>query len=171
VTVKQLLHLDPQRCDGCGDCVTACAALGHPARLRVRSSAANPGANGALACCRHCERPLCAAVCPTACLQVGSNGVVLPRPERCVGCRLCLVACPLGGMVFDAQGKAGKCDLCLELGRRGHPPACVASCAKGALQLVDLGNQSALQRRALAEHRGAHLKHHLGGGPSRAGGA
>ena len=119
---KRLLHLDPHRCDGCGDCVTACAALGHPARLRVRSSAANPGANGALACCRHCERPLCAAVCPTACLQVGSNGVVLPRPERCVGCRLCLVACPLGGMVFDAQGKAGKCDLCLELVRRGHPP-------------------------------------------------
>lgn len=43
--------------------------------------------------------------------------------ERCIGCRVCIVACPFGAMSFDTeQHVACKCDLC------GGAPKCVEIC-------------------------------------------
>jgi carbon-monoxide dehydrogenase iron sulfur subunit len=49
--------------------------------------------------------------------------------DLCVGCRMCIVACPFGAITFDPDRRqAIKCDLC-----GGVEPWCVRFCEPGAL--------------------------------------
>jgi Fe-S-cluster-containing hydrogenase component 2 len=51
--------------------------------------------------------------------------------DLCIGCGMCSIACPLGGITVDADaGHAVKCDLC------GGDPLCVKFCAYGALTYI-----------------------------------
>jgi electron transport protein HydN len=86
-----------------------------------------------------------------------ADGKVLVNTERCVGCHLCLMACPFGAIEFaplspDASPiypmaakssgeknkttmyRANKCDLCND---RADGPACIANCPETALVLVN----------------------------------
>lgn len=47
------------------------------------------------------EKPPCVAVCPTGASHKRPDGIVGITYERCIGCRLCLVACPYGARYFD----------------------------------------------------------------------
>jgi Fe-S-cluster-containing hydrogenase component 2 len=47
---------------------------------------------------------------------------------KCVGCRMCVLACPFGNIEVRAPGRAEKCDLC------GGDPVCVQFCPRGALR-------------------------------------
>ena len=147
---------DPKRCIGCRACEIACVtarldvdpgramALGLPFVPRlclVRESGVTMPVQ-----CRQCEDAPCAAACPTR--AIASNGrAVTVTPERCVGCKACLTACPIGGIGVGPQATgparliAHKCDLCL--GSRTSP-ACVAVCPAGALTLFDPDTLAAL---------------------------
>jgi electron transport protein HydN len=105
--------------------------------------------------CRHCEDAPCANVCKMSAIS-RVNGKVLVNTERCVGCRLCLMACPFGAIEFaplsrDAEPihptaaisggeksetmyRANKCDLCSD---RIDGPACITNCPEHALALVN----------------------------------
>ena len=95
--------------------------------------------------CNHCEKPICAEVCPTAAITKRADGIVLLDAKRCTGCKYCSWACPYGAPQFDAiSGRMTKCDFCVERIDAGLPPACVAACP---LRSLDFGERSELEAR------------------------
>jgi molybdopterin-containing oxidoreductase family iron-sulfur binding subunit len=51
--------------------------------------------------CMHCENPPCIKVCPVQATFKDDEGLVRQNYERCIGCRLCTVACPYGVRYFN----------------------------------------------------------------------
>ena len=68
----------------------------------------NPGSPGAKAAfipvlCQQCgEETPCVSVCPQQAVQVDpATGIVGQMPERCLGCRYCMAACPYHARYFN----------------------------------------------------------------------
>ncbi|MCL1791021.1 MAG: 4Fe-4S dicluster domain-containing protein [Peptococcaceae bacterium] len=53
--------------------------------------------------CQMCDKPSCQSVCPTGATYTDENGVVLVDYKRCIGCRLCMTACPYSVRQFNWQ--------------------------------------------------------------------
>lgn len=51
--------------------------------------------------CMHCEDPPCVKVCPVGATYQDEEGIVRQNYARCIGCRLCTVACPYGVRYFN----------------------------------------------------------------------
>jgi Fe-S-cluster-containing dehydrogenase component len=51
--------------------------------------------------CMHCESPPCVKVCPVGATYKDDEGLVRQNYERCIGCRLCTVACPYTVRYFN----------------------------------------------------------------------
>ena len=84
--------------------------------------------------CRHCDDAACIEACMTGALYRDPNtGVVLLDRDKCVGCYMCIMACPYGVIKTDKVHHkiASKCDLCYDTG--SEIPACVANCPNEAL--------------------------------------
>jgi anaerobic dimethyl sulfoxide reductase subunit B (iron-sulfur subunit) len=95
--------------------------------------------------CNHCEKPVCAEVCPTKAIYKREDGIVLIDESRCLGCRYCSWACPYGAMQYNpTKGIMTKCTFCVEEVDAGLPPACVTACPMRAL---DYGERSELEAR------------------------
>jgi anaerobic dimethyl sulfoxide reductase subunit B (iron-sulfur subunit) len=78
--------------------------------------------------CNHCEKPICAYVCPAGAISKREDGIVLINPDRCIGCRYCSWACPYDAPQYDARaGIMTKCDFCVEDLDIGLMPVCVAA--------------------------------------------
>jgi len=88
--------------------------------------------------CNHCEEPICLEVCPSSAYAKLDNGIVAHDPDRCLGCGLCVWACPYGAPQLDpTRGVTTKCTLCPEELAAGRPPACVAACPLRAIEVGD----------------------------------
>lgn len=165
-TLRPFIAARAEACLGCRACELACAAAHGPGGATVGSLGGplaprlylvRAGSVRLPVSCRHCEGAPCAAVCPTAAIVCDAFGVQV-EPARCIGCKACLAACPVGAMALaevldngrpvlrrtaDASTPEGyvetpallasKCDLCRE---RPAGPACVGACPTGALELV-----------------------------------
>ena len=108
----------------------------------------------------HCENPPCEKVCPVNATFKNDQGVVLVDQKTCIGCRMCMAACPYEARYFNwseppaappefhdpmpefpvpqRQGTVGKCILCVHYEKTGQLPACVEGCPMGALYIADL---------------------------------
>ncbi|MFC2067201.1 4Fe-4S dicluster domain-containing protein [Chloroflexota bacterium] len=82
--------------------------------------------------CNQCNEPACAEVCPTHAITKSDNdGVVRIDEKRCVGCALCSLACPYGGIHYSAEkAKSAKCDNC------SGEPKCIEACKEGVLSFI-----------------------------------
>lgn len=132
--MAKVLFVDPEKCTGCMSCVLACS-LQHgdtigpvgsmilPVRLR-RQVINVP------IVCRQCAKPLCADVCPMGAIsRDDTTRAMSVDSELCIGCGMCMIACPLGGISVNTDvGHAVKCDLC------GGDPLCVRFCGYGAIE-------------------------------------
>jgi Fe-S-cluster-containing hydrogenase component 2 len=95
--------------------------------------------------CMHCSEAWCLEVCPAeAIAREPETGAVVIDEDRCAGCKMCLLACPLGAIRFDAvAGVARKCDLC------GGDRACVRSCTVDVLQYCEADEMADTRRETL----------------------
>lgn len=103
--------------------------------------------------CNHCDNPPCMAACATGAIhRDGDSGPVLVDAERCIGCKMCVQACPFGVLTMRANGKGVlKCDLCAERLAEGMEPACVTACPTNALTFGDEEEANKAKRRKTAE--------------------
>ncbi len=137
---------DPSKCVGCLRCELACSEFNDgkasPSISRIKVSRnINLGPNGGTwvhglitqDICKQCPHPVpCANACPNdAIVMADSTNVRVVDPKKCIGCKMCLRACPWDMMSFDPETeKATKCFLC------GGNPKCVAACPAEALTYV-----------------------------------
>lgn len=148
------LAIDPTRCTGCRICEVFCSfrkeGVVQPSRSRitvVRGQA--PGVFLPFTC-QQCSRPLCAEVCPVQAIsRNAATQAMVVDVARCLGCKMCVLACPFGGMAWagstepnGARGHPIKCDLC-----QGNPE-CAHMCPTGAVRYVAEGREAAARRRA-----------------------
>lgn len=57
------------------------------------------------------------------------NGIVKQDHDKCIGCKMCIEACPYNAPCYDEEeSKTYKCDMCYDRQQRGELPACVAAC-------------------------------------------
>jgi menaquinone reductase, iron-sulfur cluster-binding subunit len=114
------MHIDIDRCNGCGSCMVACAVENNippvagaddrrgitPLRVyRIDNGEEYPNRRTAFIpmLCQQCgnETP-CAHVCPQQAVDVDpETGIVGQMAERCLGCRYCIAACPYHARYFN----------------------------------------------------------------------
>lgn len=154
---KLKLRINAKECVGCHACEIACKqehGLGvGPRLIRVidRSPFFVP------VYCRHCARPPCKDVCPTAAISRDERGIVLIDKELCIGCGDCVDACPFGAMQFDPdQEVALNCDMCIDRIEEGKQPACVLACPTHCICLVGTktGLSQMIEKRLIEEEQG-----------------
>ncbi len=92
--------------------------------------------------CMHCEDAGCMKICPApGALFRTKDGAVAYDRDKCIGCKLCVNACPFDVPRYDDEGKVSKCHLCFDRIGAGMSPACVKTCPTGALRF---GNRAEL---------------------------
>ena len=135
---SKTLVIHPEKCTGCGDCETACslkhAGIKYPGRSCIRIIKDHSDDGFFLpTSCNQCEDPPCLAACPRDAISRDDrlNRVMIDH-DQCVGCQMCVSACPFGAMGFAKnRGKAFKCTLC------GGDPECVRACQARALEYAE----------------------------------
>jgi len=107
--------IDVDRCNGCGSCMIACAvennvpaaAAGVNERTGITWLRVERAGNGRSAyfpmLCQQCgEHTPCVSVCPQNAVEADAKtGIVAQVPERCLGCRYCMAACPYHARSFN----------------------------------------------------------------------
>ena len=153
--MNKVLVVDHEKCTGCRSCEMACsvAHMGvvNPVKSAVRIVKWEGEGLSVPIVCQQCEEPACAAICPVQAISRDADiGVVIVHSDLCVGCRMCVVACPFGAIIVERDRRqAIKCDLC-----GGAEPWCVRFCEPGALAYkapaaASLHKQRAAARRLL----------------------
>ncbi len=51
--------------------------------------------------CQQCDKPPCTYVCPVKATYKNEDGIVVVDYQRCIGCRMCAVACPYQVRYFN----------------------------------------------------------------------
>ena len=145
--------------------------------------------------CQQCENPPCVNVCPVGATFSTPEGTVLIDQERCIGCRICMAACPYDRRFFNwgdapvppealladyspehqvpaKKGTVMKCDFCPDMARAGTLPYCAQGCPNGAIYYGDLEEDIATNgkvivsgSRFLSENDAYRLKEDLGTKP------
>lgn len=147
--VKKLAFLvDTERCIGCHSCEMACKnEYQHHPKVRWRkvypmaeSVFGVPERNFMSLACNHCDDPACLKVCPVIAYTKREDGIVLHDQQRCIGCRMCQMACPYGVPQYNEDiKKVEKCSLCSQRLDKGQKPACVTGCPMEAISVFDAG--------------------------------
>lgn len=189
--------IDLKRCIGCHGCQMACKAENgtRPGTLWARvlkqelGTFPNVRRLSLPLLCQHCRLAPCVEVCPTGATQKRADGIVTIDPDKCVGCRYCLMVCPFGSRYYQAEewtyfpadgvnpyeamayarhptGIVEKCDFCLSRVERGLQPACVATCPAKARTFGDLHDRQSEVSRLIEERGAFRLREEVGTCPS-----
>lgn len=187
--------IDLRRCDGCKKCTEACQAKHYlpPEQewIKVYTVRDRTGAEVSIPrLCMHCEDAPCVRVCPVSATFVDRDGLVLVDQDKCIGCRLCMAACPYEARYFNwtepktkpplptkatpefpspqQQGTVGKCVLCVHNIKYGELPYCLDACTMDAIYIGDLdadvatnGTETVRLSTFISENNAIRLKEEL----------
>jgi len=152
--VQKALIVDIEKCTGCRICEMACSFHHekecNPAKSRIHVIKWEKAAVDVPMVCQQCDIPICESVCPVrAMFRDPETGAILIDYDACIGCRMCLVACPFGGPSINVEtSQIIKCDLC-----KGKP-RCAEMCPTGAIEYVPANRVTLMKKRASAEKLG-----------------
>jgi Fe-S-cluster-containing dehydrogenase component len=156
---RYIMVIDTKRCVGCMDCVVACKTENHVPEGFTRDWITEtvhgrfPTTNLEIRTerCNHCANPPCVHCCPTGASHVHARGgVVLVTPEKCIGCKACLAACPYDARFVHPKGYADKCTFCIHRVENGLDPACVSVCPTRCMHFGDADDPQSGVSRLLA---------------------
>ena len=151
---KGYLVYDSKKCASCTTCMLSCSLTHYGvqslslSRIQImQDSFGKFPYDIKMAPCRQCETPPCVINCPTnaAFIDTKNGNVRRIDTKKCIGCKTCIAMCPQQPhrTVWNhVDGKASKCDLCLETpywNEKGGPngkQACVESCPMKAIKFV-----------------------------------
>ena len=180
--------IDTKRCVGCNACTVACKMANNVPQEIFWTRALTDGGEMMdtpagefpdvslryiTVSCQHCENPACAKVCPVgATYKDPETGVVRQDYDKCIGCRMCMSACPYTGVrsfnweeprypMDFALGDADapkhqkhvveKCIFCYQRLARGETPACMDLCPARARHFGDLDDPDSEVSKLLKE--------------------
>ena len=148
--MQKVLFVEPEKCTGCRLCENVCSIyhekVSNPSRARIHIVKWEDAGLYLPMVCQQCETPICETVCPMGAIKRDAKtGALLIDKDLCVGCNLCVMFCPLGGVIIGKNREILKCDLC------GGDPLCVKFCIPGALQYIDANAINLRKRRIAAE--------------------
>ncbi len=148
--MDKMLVFDLAKCTGCRSCEVACATtqegLASTALSRIKVVPFEDQDFFCPTVCQQCETPYCALVCPTGALHRNpETGIVDWLEEKCVACKMCLLACPFGAINIKDGTRILKCDLC------GGNPVCARFCPYEAITYSSADEIGAPRRAAIAE--------------------
>lgn len=116
--------------------------------------------------CNHCDEPPCVKVCPSGASYQEEDGTVQIKEKVCIGCKLCMAACPYNARFINPEKKiADKCTFCIHRVDKGVVPACVNTCQAKARLFGDLNDPKSEVSRLIATQPGQVLKPELGTEP------
>lgn len=151
-------YFDKAKCVGCHACEVACQVwngLEQTVKWRTVTTLTignYPGiteVNVSLAC-MHCGDSPCRNACPRrAITKDEKTGVVTVNQTECVGCMLCLWACPFGAPKLGIKGKMEKCNFCRDR-PIGMKRACEEICPMEAIVSGEIEELTMLSQRNLA---------------------
>ena len=189
---KLAIGINLRRCIGCNTCAVACKMQNNVPdgmlwnRVLTEGCERFDSAEGTYPnlsrtylplACQHCENPACERVCPTGATYKDDKGRVEIDYDKCIGCRMCMAACPYNARTFNwnepvratgagygdarvperGRGVMEKCTLCKERTDEGDEPMCVRCCPADARIFGDLDDPdsavSRLRREPSAEVR------------------
>jgi molybdopterin-containing oxidoreductase family iron-sulfur binding subunit len=138
--------------------------------------------------CQHCENPACTRVCPVgATYKDTETGVVHQDYDKCIGCRMCIAACPYTGVrafnweepqyyrdfaIGDADASihqkhaVEKCTFCSQRLTKGEEPACMVLCPLRARYWGDLDDPTSEVSRKITAREWKQLLPERGTNPS-----
>lgn len=135
--MQRALLVGSRKCTGCRQCEMACSFVKegtfNPAKSRIRVFDFHEEARFVPYTCTQCDQAWCKTSCPVGAITIdAATGAKVVQSNRCVGCKVCTIACPFGTINYDVDsGKVMKCDLC------AGDPACAKACPTGAITWVD----------------------------------
>jgi Fe-S-cluster-containing dehydrogenase component/formate-dependent nitrite reductase membrane component NrfD len=151
--------IDHRSCIGCHACTVACKTE-HGVELGVfrtwvkyieRGEFPDTRRYFSVLRCNHCSDAPCVRICPVTALTKREDGIVDFDPERCIGCKACLNACPYDALYIDPQSNtAHKCNFCAHRVDVGMKPACEVVCPTQAIVSGDLRDPTSEISRLLA---------------------
>ncbi len=151
--MAKAIVLDISKCTGCGYCELVCSFTHHdefnPLKSRIHVSTFISRSMAVPVVCYQCEDPWCVKACPAGSISIDKASrdeatVVTVHEEKCVGCKMCTLACPFGCIVVS-DGHAEKCNLC------EGDPQCVKVCRAGALKFAEPQSGPVAKRKSVAE--------------------
>lgn len=176
--MRYAMAIDIQRCIGCHTCSVACKSNNNLPNTKWYNRVETDGVGGmdtvsgeypgnlhigfTPIACQHCSNPACASVCPVEAILQREDGIVTQDQEVCIGCQLCIEACPYKARFFNedepeyvadfALGdedapehpalKAEKCTFCVNRIDRDVMPACMEYCPASARHWGDIEDPS-----------------------------
>lgn len=177
------MAFDLRRCDGCQSqgkppmCTAACIEghfipVGQQWLEVFEYELSGGGTQFVPAPCMQCQNAPCVSVCPVGATWTTPEGITLIDQQRCIGCRLCMAACPYGRRFFNwgepvippeahfveysvehqmpaKKGTVMKCSFCSEWARAGRLPFCVLGCPNKAIYYGDLEEDVATNTQEL----------------------
>jgi carbon-monoxide dehydrogenase iron sulfur subunit len=135
--VHKSLIIDANKCTSCLQCEMACSyehtGAFNPARSRIKVFEVDHGIRAIPYTCTQCSDAWCMQACPTyAITRSDETGAVEVNDAKCVGCKVCTIACPFGTINYDQKtGKVVKCNLC------SGDPECAKACPTEAITFGD----------------------------------
>lgn len=108
---RYAMVINLHKCVGCSACQIACKNENNVAEgmfwswhmNRTTGTFPNVKYEYVPTLCNHCEEAACVKACPTGAMYKDENGLTLHHPDKCIGCKSCMQACPYGVINFNKK--------------------------------------------------------------------
>ena len=168
---------DETKCVGCGKCVTACNTYNKLPEDVPSMEAEGDGLSGwrrtaivqvpgynhyVKKQCLHCLHPTCESACLVGAMKKREDGAVVYDEKKCIGCRYCMLACPVGTPRYQWDKTlpyVQKCDMCKDRISQGKPTACAEACPHEALLFGDRDKLLVSARETITKEPDRYLDH------------